>query len=59
MHDPARPPAPDYTNAALVMGLVNLVWILGVIWVVLGLPFVLAAGWTLNRLIDRIAARRD
>jgi len=29
--------APNYTNAALLMALVNLLWILGVIWVHRGL----------------------
>ncbi|SFE65548.1 hypothetical protein [Roseivivax sediminis] len=56
MDHPGR--APDYTNAALAMGLVNLLWILGVIWVLFGLPAVLLIGWGLNRLIDRLAARR-
>ncbi|MFD1341430.1 hypothetical protein [Litorisediminicola beolgyonensis] len=59
MRGQERPAAPDYTNAALIMGLVNLIWILGVIWVLFGLPLVLAIGWGLNRLIDRIAARRS
>lgn len=51
------PEAPNYTNAALVMGLVNLLWIFMVLWAVFGLPFVLAVGWGLNRLITRIAHR--
>ncbi|MEQ9260999.1 MAG: hypothetical protein RIG84_18080 [Roseovarius sp.] len=49
--------APNYTNAALVMGLVNLLWILGVIWAVFGLPVVLAVGYGLNWLITRLGQR--
>lgn len=51
------PEAPDYTNAALVMGLVNLLWIFMVLWALFGLPAVLAAGYGLNLLIDWIGAR--
>ncbi len=49
--------APDYTAACLWMGLVNLLWIFGVIWALFGLPGVLLAGWGLNRMISRLAAR--
>ncbi|WP_371225868.1 hypothetical protein [Roseovarius sp. 2305UL8-3] len=45
------PEAPNYTNAALVMGAVNLFWMLGVVLVVFGLPMVLATGFVLDRLI--------
>lgn len=51
------PEAPNYTNAALIMGLVNLLWIFMVLWAVFGLPVVLAVGWVLNRLITHIAHR--
>ncbi|WP_272003567.1 hypothetical protein [Roseovarius sp. ZX-A-9] len=51
------PSAPDYTNAALAMGLVNLIWIFFVLWVSFGLPFVLLAGYGLNLLIDQIRRR--
>ena len=40
------------------MGLVNLLWVLGVIWAMFGLPVVLLVGLGLNHLIDRLAARR-
>ncbi|ETX13049.1 histidinol phosphate aminotransferase [Roseivivax halodurans JCM 10272] len=50
--------APDYTRAALAMGLVNLLWMLGLIWAVLGLPAVLLLALILNCLIDRLAASR-
>ncbi|SEL84516.1 hypothetical protein LVO79_10400 [Roseivivax marinus] len=58
MHDTGPRRAPDYTNAALAMGLVNLLWVLGVIWAMFGLPVVLLVGLGLNHLIDRLAARR-
>ncbi|UXX82719.1 hypothetical protein [Roseovarius pelagicus] len=51
------PSAPNYTNAALIMGLVNLVWVFFVLWVAFGLPIVLATGYGLNLLIDRIKHR--
>jgi len=50
--------APDYTNASLVMGLVNLLWILGAIWAMFGLPAVLLTGLALDRAITRTARRR-
>jgi hypothetical protein len=49
-----RRSAPDYTNAALVMGFVNLLWVFGVIWVLFGLPAVMAVGWVLNLGINRL-----
>ncbi|WP_306152825.1 hypothetical protein [Roseovarius sp. MMSF_3281] len=52
------PSAPDYTNAALVMGLVNLLWVFIVLWAAFGLPAVLAAGFGLDRLIVWLANRR-
>lgn len=50
--------APDYTNAALTMGLVNLLWIFVALWVAFGLPWVLIVGWALNRGITAIARAR-
>lgn len=52
-----RPSAPNYTNAALTMGLVNLLWVFGVIWVLFGLPVVVFCALALNYLIDRMAGR--
>ena len=52
------PSAPNYTNAALVMGLVNLLWVFMVIWVQLGLLAVIATGYVLDKLISRIARTR-
>lgn len=51
-------PAPDYTNAALVMGLVNMLWIFMVIWAWIGLPAILVLGYALDKVISRIGARR-
>ena len=48
------PSAPDYTNAALVMGLVNLLWVFTILWVIFGLPAVLVAGLLLDRMISRL-----
>lgn len=50
--------APNYTNAALVMALVNLLWVLLVIWLTFGMPVVLAVGYGLDRLISLLARRR-
>ncbi|WP_319826234.1 hypothetical protein [Thalassovita sp.] len=50
--------APDYTTAALVMGLVNLLWVLVVVWAYSGLPGVLIAGVALNMLINRLDRHR-
>lgn len=52
------PSAPNYTNAALVMGLVNLVWVFMVIWAQLGLLAVIATGYVLDKLISRIERTR-
>jgi len=44
--------APNYTTAALVMGGVNLFWILLLIRAVLGFAAVLAVGYALDRVIS-------
>ena len=49
------PEAPNYTNAALIMGLVNLLWIFIALWIVFGLPVVMAVGYGLNLLITRFS----
>lgn len=49
------PKAPNYTNAALVMGLVNLLWIFMALWIMFGLPVVMAVGFGLNLLITRLS----
>jgi len=49
--------APDYTDAALVMGGVNLIWILIALWALVGFWAVLALGVGLNALITRLERR--
>ncbi|WP_428515489.1 hypothetical protein [Roseovarius sp.] len=49
------PEAPNYTNAALVMGLVNLLWVFMALWMMFGLPVVMAVGYGLNLLITRFS----
>lgn len=58
MHDRPRGRAPDYTNAFLVAGLFNLLWMFVLLWVAVGYWAVLAAGWGLNRLITLLEKRR-
>jgi len=53
-----RPSAPDFTQACVVMFGVNLVWILLALWAVWGFLAVIAAGFTLKKVIDRIEAAR-
>ena len=59
MRDPHdRSPAPDFTQACVVMFGVNLTWILMVIWAWWGLLAVAVTGWVVNKVIDRIGAAR-
>ena len=51
--------APNYTTAALVMGAVNLFWMLGVVLAVFGWPMVLAVGFVLDRVIAWLGMRRS
>ena len=51
--------APNYTNPALVMMAINLIWIFFALWAVYGLVPVLLAGAILNHAITVLAARRD
>ncbi len=51
------PEAPNYTTAALLMGLVNLLWIFMVLRAIFGLPAVFAAAYGLNLLIGRLSRR--
>ena len=50
--------APNYTNAALVMGLVNLLWVFMAIWALFGFAWVVLAALVLNRLIARLEPHR-
>ena len=52
-------PAPNYTNAALTMGWVNLMWVFMVIWGLWGLLPVLLISAGLNRGITCLALRRS
>lgn len=49
--------APDYTNAALIMGLVNLMWVFIMLKAMFGLPGVFLAAYVLDRLIARMGRR--
>ncbi|MBO9398331.1 hypothetical protein J7400_16780 [Shimia sp. R9_2] len=51
--------APNYTNAALVMGFVNLMWVFVLIFVLWGMPAVMVLAVILNAGIDRLARRKD
>lgn len=50
--------APNYTNAALIMGLVNLLWIFMALWAAFGLPTIMLIGYILDKLISWMARRR-
>lgn len=52
------PEAPNYTNAALVMGWVNLIWIFILLWAVFGFHTVLLTALGLNRFISWLRLRR-
>lgn len=49
--------APNYTTPALIMGGVNLFWILMVIWVAYGMLAVLTLGFALERTIHWLSRR--
>ncbi|MEL6648880.1 MAG: hypothetical protein AAFQ05_14550 [Pseudomonadota bacterium] len=49
--------APNYTTPALIMGGVNLFWILMVIWVAYGMLAVVALGFALDRVIHWLSRR--
>lgn len=52
----------DYTTAALVLLLINLLWIFGAIWAIWGFAPVILLGLVLNHMITRlqvVRARRD
>lgn len=51
-------PAPDYTGATLVMGFVNLMWVMLLVWASLGWPAVLVLAVFLDYLITRLDHRR-
>ncbi|MBO9474899.1 hypothetical protein J7413_15225 [Shimia sp. R10_1] len=51
--------APNYTNAALVMGFVNLMWVFVLLFILWGMPAVMVLAVILNAGIDRLARRKD
>lgn len=55
-HPGNRPPAPDYTAAAITMLGVNLMWIFFVLWVLAGFVPVLLLAILINHGIDRFEA---
>lgn len=57
MQSPMRS-APNYTNACLVMAFVNLLWIFGLIWGLIGLWAVMVTGYALDKGISWIKRRR-
>lgn len=58
MRNHERRSAPNYTNAALVMGLINLFWSFLLIYASFGLPAVLVIAVGLNYAITRLAQHR-
>lgn len=50
--------APDYTNAALTMIGVNLIWMLTLIWALWGFLVALSLTALINHAITRLARRR-
>lgn len=58
MRDRQTGTAPNYTNAALVMGVVNLFWSFVLVWANFGLPAVLVIAVGLNYAITRLDHRR-
>ncbi|SPF81910.1 hypothetical protein [Pseudoprimorskyibacter insulae] len=57
----SRPPQPveNYTNPALIMAGLNLMWVLWLVWVFVGPLAVAGIAWILNHLIDRLAQSRS
>ena len=58
MRDRHPQPAPNYTNAALTMAWVNLMWVFMLIWGLWGFLPVLLVSAGLNRGISWFALRR-
>ncbi len=50
--------APDYTNAAINMLGINLLWIFFVIWMLWGMVPVLLMALLINHFVERVAERR-
>lgn len=58
MHEPHRAAAPNYTNAALIMAAVNLIWVFCVLWAVFGFAPVIVLAMLLNHGITLLRRRR-
>ncbi|SFB00187.1 hypothetical protein SAMN05421688_2258 [Poseidonocella pacifica] len=58
MQDPVRQPAPDYTNAALTMAFINLLWFFVFLWSSFGFASVLLTALLLHRGISWLDLRR-
>lgn len=50
--------APNFTNACIVMFGVNLSWVFLLLWALWGLLAVAALGWSLNRWMTWLEARK-
>ena len=50
--------APDYTNAAITMLGINIMWIMFVIWMLWGMVPVLMLAFVVNHFVEYVAARR-
>ena len=50
--------APNFTNACIVMFGVNLSWVFLLLWALWGLLAVAALGWSLNRWMTWLKARK-
>lgn len=59
MHKHSMGSAPNYTNAALFWGGVNLFWVLLLLWQVIGFVAAIIAAAGVNYLIDRRAQNRS
>ncbi|MBV2358584.1 hypothetical protein KUH32_02260 [Thalassococcus sp. CAU 1522] len=58
MQDHHPQSAPDYTNAALVMLFVNLLWVFALILALFGFLALISVGYALNWLITRFARHK-
>jgi hypothetical protein len=54
-----RSPAPNFTQACIVMFGINITWIFVMIWAIWGLLGVAVTGWVVNQIINQIERLRD
>lgn len=50
--------APDYTDAAITMLGVNIMWVMFVVWMLWGFVAVLMLAVAVNHIVEHVAARR-